>query len=1076
MHEMNPKHKAEFILNHVGKPVEKWWKTPRSSMIGLASCICLGAASASLLCSAASDPGGKQAKPMINAAVTESQPESYESYQLRILRNQNHIQAEKIKVLREEIHEVTQKLHELKPHLFKHGDPADQVKIAQMTQLLSEKEETLNQLTTTKEQLEKDLNAAKRKLDEMEIVKEALAAMVDSHREAKEKSSVEYQKQIESLQLLADQEKNDLLRKIQQHEAVQNKLNYQMTAKTETINRLDELTTKLNSHLAEKGEELTQLEGHILALYDIILQTNELNANQAIGYDKQIQDVITALDFEKTRTYQLQLFQEEMQWLYDIYDGTQKTLAREISQLEEQLANEKNKSSQLSEENQLALKTLRENTSELQELAELIEFERIRNQTLETQLYTLFKQTEADAHHLDKVETELYEMNSRLASKHDELENATSEFIMNLAALLAHLDTAETDAETSANALREANAHYHNQVGTLLAHLDQHDKEYHDAKTNHEEGMGALFSHLDFEEQASNSYMKDFVEAKVRFEAILDKHRQKEEALQKSLEEMYQAYKQENHRMAQLELQLEEERYHTQLSNLNLITHKVINAAHEERFNESTLDMDALSGELAKESARSIDLHLLLQDTLAQNEQLAKALEDSQVDLQNTQHAYLALENSHQGTTSDLSSKLEALLQNYEVECHTTSGLENQLQETLETLDVQTLRNEELEFRLDRISEELAQATQAVHASSDKIEELTTENDLLNTLLIQAQETEALLENFKSEHHATKNQLEEVAYENSRLHTLLNETQETAALVDSLKAEVNANASHIEEKTNEIDRLQNLLQQSQETEALLKHLQTELYANTNQLEETKLENNRLRNLLNQAQESGAQLETVKSELSANINRLEEITNENHRLQSLLEHAQETETSLIQLKEQFNANLRELENKTTENYRLHHSLEQAEAMLENMKKDIIRAEDNLTAMSELETLLEQQRQQLEDKEHQIHALTQTNTHPLNSVNHEAKLQEVQEQLYSANLRINSLQQDLEYAQSNYQRERSHLMNLEKILNENNNRLRDLKELTYENERLKFENNHLEKLLTETHTQDNVAEEN
>src|SRR5271154_4456166 len=63
------------------------------------------------------------------ASPTEIQPESFESYQIRLLRNQNNLQAEKIKALREEVAEATRKLHELKPHLFTQGHPEDQAKI-----------------------------------------------------------------------------------------------------------------------------------------------------------------------------------------------------------------------------------------------------------------------------------------------------------------------------------------------------------------------------------------------------------------------------------------------------------------------------------------------------------------------------------------------------------------------------------------------------------------------------------------------------------------------------------------------------------------------------------------------------------------------------------------------------------------------------------------------------------------------------------------------------------------------------------------------------------------------------------
>src|SRR6202034_3737012 len=112
----------------------------------------------------------------------ETQPESFESYQLRILRNQNHLQAEKIKALREELLEVSQKLHELKPHLFKQSDPNDQAKIAELMQRLNDREQHLSQTLSTNQELEKEIDSTRKKLHEMETIKEALTAMVEKQR------------------------------------------------------------------------------------------------------------------------------------------------------------------------------------------------------------------------------------------------------------------------------------------------------------------------------------------------------------------------------------------------------------------------------------------------------------------------------------------------------------------------------------------------------------------------------------------------------------------------------------------------------------------------------------------------------------------------------------------------------------------------------------------------------------------------------------------------------------------------------------------------------------------------------
>jgi chromosome segregation ATPase len=142
----------------------------------------------------------------------DAQPESFESYQIRILRNQNHLQAEKIKTLREELAEINQKLHEMKPRLFTQSDPADQAKIATLAEKLREKEELANQLTAAKNALERDFASVRKKLTEMETVKEALTAMIEKQRLTKDQSHSEFKKQIEELHASTASEKSSLLK------------------------------------------------------------------------------------------------------------------------------------------------------------------------------------------------------------------------------------------------------------------------------------------------------------------------------------------------------------------------------------------------------------------------------------------------------------------------------------------------------------------------------------------------------------------------------------------------------------------------------------------------------------------------------------------------------------------------------------------------------------------------------------------------------------------------------------------------------------------------------------------------
>jgi len=780
MQQNNSNHSKDFIVSHIGKPVEQFIPSRQPAkflrrnvvLFSLFSCICLGFAVMKTTNQVWGDSNshpsnGRYSDILIpsNASSTnsaiEAQPESYENYQLRILRNQNSIQAEKITALREELQEISQKLHELKPHLFKHGDPADQAKIAQLTQLLGEKEETLNQQTVIKEQLDRDLTAARKKLNEMEIVKEALATMVDSHRSAKEQNIVDFKKQIEGIQLATEIEKSGLLRKIQQHEAIHEKLNQQLTAKGHTINRLDDVATKLNTSLTLKNDELLNLEGHILSLYDEILQISELHFASNEANDQQIQNLVAALDWEQTQTHQLLSFQEEMQWLSDIFIATKEVLLKDIQQLENSVANEQLKTANLSqikedlekhkEELTQLIEShenhLQQKSDYIQQLVLVLEVEQTRSQSLENELLALLKDQEIADHRIDSLEDQLYETSSLLTSKHDELENANDEFNLNLAALLSHLDNAErTSAQTQdefdqasaaytenfgtllshlANAeqsedytrkdLDRVTAKYNENLGTLLSHLDQADNDSTESqemlehsKNKYNQDVGTLFLHLDQADQASNQLLNDHLDLKEKLKSVLAKQKQKEEFLQKSLDETYIAYKQENHRLAQLEEQLEETAHNAQLAQIELISQGIIIAAKEKQLGElETAGKDIyeklsnqftqLESDLQAEAYRSLNLELLLQENIAYSQHMFNDL--------------IARQEEDSLKTEELEFQIERLTDEIVVKNQINNSISNLYQNTIDDLqaELETKHNLEKELQTDIFNFHLAQ-------------------------------------------------------------------------------------------------------------------------------------------------------------------------------------------------------------------------------------------------------------------------------------------------------------------------------------------------------------------------------
>lgn len=150
---------------------------------------------------------------------SDTQPESFDSYQMRILRNQNQLQEEKIKSLREELHEISQKLYDLKPQLSKRSDPADQSRIVNLSQQLGEKELLLHDLTKEHQELERELAVTKQKLHEKEIEKESLVAMIRKQRDERDQYYDNFKIQMEGLTNAAVKEQKAAVKQIQQHEA-----------------------------------------------------------------------------------------------------------------------------------------------------------------------------------------------------------------------------------------------------------------------------------------------------------------------------------------------------------------------------------------------------------------------------------------------------------------------------------------------------------------------------------------------------------------------------------------------------------------------------------------------------------------------------------------------------------------------------------------------------------------------------------------------------------------------------------------------------------------------------------------
>lgn len=582
-------------------------------VLGLVSCFWLCSAEANLII-----PKGAE-KP------SEVQPESFESYQIRILRNQNQIQSEKIKALREELLEVTQKLHELKPALFKQGDPADQEKIAELTVQLGQKEDALNRLSASKRDMEGELSSARKKAAELDTIKDALTAMVEKQRSAKEQNAQSFKTQIEEMRLTAETERNALQSKIEQHESQLERLKQAVADKHKTVQRLDAIANAQDEALSQKQRELLNLENKIVGLYDEIIATTETFGAIHTQKENHISNLSAALSDEKARNTDLSNYKEEMRWLSDLSLASQNALGKEIETLRTELQQEK----ALNEELAIAKALLQQRHQELailtaahgSERQTMVEYsgqlhaglaqQQLRIQVLENQFLALMTHQEASQHYAESLEGMISDLDEILAAKHQEMETASA-------------------ASSQA-------------TGNLLLQLEQ-------TQTSLEQAQSSLEQHKGYRE-ALESYMTLLEQ---QHHVVESAHQTTHDKMEQGQREIYQSWQERLARLQEAQAQKEEE-LKTQLqAALDEGT------SHQTRA-DSAEKLLSESGQKLQDLSQELEAH---QQLFAQKQQQLKNLEESQAAL------YVEVENRFKNLTAALdqelvrSAHLETLLDN----------------------------------------------------------------------------------------------------------------------------------------------------------------------------------------------------------------------------------------------------------------------------------------------------------------------------------------------------------------------------------------------------------------------------
>lgn len=773
----------------------------------------------------------------------ESQPESFESYQIRILRNQNQLQAEKIKVLREELAEVSQKLHELKPRLFAQSDPSDQQKIATLSEKLREKEELANQLTAAKTALERDFATVRKKLTEMETVKEALTAMIEKQRLAKDQSHTDFKKQLEEIRTTAANEKNSLLKSIQQHETTHEQLQAAVAAKTQDVSRLDEVATRLNVALTAKHEDLLALEARLLAVYHEMLSMSETHALKENATQDHVQTLTTVLEKNRKENRELRAFREEMKWLADLFNGSHAILSKQIDQLSASLNEERGVRTELQQikgdlETQYKhlAKAYDENDrsrqdafGQIQTLSAALESSQKRTEDLEQELAVLLSHQDAGQEYSDKLEQLIAglsldsaaqlaserevqrkmheEHEQRLASEREVQRQMQEEHEQRTGSLLNHLEGATLAREESEAKHRTIQDQWQAQEAALkdalrdtvldaaadqLAHRQVADDYVQKTETllHH---LATASTDLDAREADNRELLSQLDSAKnlylSREGSLKDNLHEAFANYEKSLEknaELARALQQSEERAVGLEEELALRHYALMAQEGQALE---LEAQHEAAVRSLESQLSELNGALSQEAQRSTHLESLLQQAAALAENQAANLAEHRVIFAERLAEAHQQQHEHTGAVAVLENQVSGLRDNLETQTGLTHHLALEVNRKNEELN-QRLRDYKLELDDKEAALKFSQQTleQVKGDLTDRLDEITNalqqERSQANELKAQLEHLTQEYENADKHKHELEALIRDLSHDLSEKQQMLALAQDKAATTD----------------------------------------------------------------------------------------------------------------------------------------------------------------------------------------------------------------------------------------------------------------------------------------------------
>ena len=853
-------------------------------VLGLVSCFWLCSAEATLII-----PKGAE-------KASEVQPESFESYQIRILRNQNQIQSDKIKALREELLEVSQKLHDLKPQLFKQGDPADQERIADLTIQLGQKEDALNRLSNTKRDMEQELSQARKKLTELDTIKDALTAMVDKQRTSKEQNAQNFKTQIEDMRLAAESERKSLKSKIEQHETQLERLKQAVSDKHKTVQRLDAITNAQEEALSQKQRELLTLENKAISLYDEILATTDAFGLIHAHKNNHIGELSIALSSEKSKNRDLANYKAEMQWLSDLSIGTQTLMGQEIESLRTELAQEKVLNAELAiakaqleqRRQELALitaanadhkKGMEEFSAQLQSnLAE----QQLRTEVLENQFLGILVHQEASHHYAETLESMIRELDEMLAAKNQELEATNVANSHATGNLLLQLEQSQTSLEQH-KGYREALESY---LTLLEAQTNVHDSAHAVQHQKMEHGHSELYS----------SWQE-------RLAKVQEMQEQKETELKAQLHAALQEGSSHQNRADKAEEMLAEAGQKVQNLSQELDTHQTMFAQKQEQLKTLEaaqaalyIDVDnrfkALAADLEREWVRSTHLESLLDNASNQITTFEKQTSQNDLDLEKLKISHV---NAYMQWTDQIVNLQAAL---------------DEQQRKTETIISRT--TQDIAETERQLSTQLTDARHHLAVRDEQFANLNLAHDYVKREL--SHKITTIEEQLSSEKHQAQSLQEQVLVALAQI-----ELEQSLGFVQSTKAK--QFAKELEEKlqllalaqtqtsTTDYDN-QELVRQN---ESLLREISTLEQKLGAEQDKTHAHSQLVDQLRNDLSESDKQLRTI-DELQQQVQRLEESVTQHHeQLQQEKAGHQETHHS-------YSAKLGELEHYHSKNFR------------------------------------------------------------------------------------------------------------------------------------------------------------